>query len=295
MSEQNVAVVRDMWEAFLRNDFEAALSAFEPDVEWDGTNLPDGKISHGLDAIVEHLTKWAQPWDTWEVELEQVIDAHVRFGGTGKLLMAFGGGAHCTVELGTTFFVNGFSGSCDNASRPPYFGADEQAQRECVLAYLPPVVESIRLTVDGGTPVNLHTSLYAIFAPQQTVDLPPVNVLRLQPQTITFTPYGWEAWLTRLPVGEHTIEAETRFNDGSEPHITVHPDRARAAPPLPPPAGLSGAPPPLRDRRADRPAILCELGDVGRLSTSRQAVRCSGLDIGVHRSDAAPGPTHPRT
>ena len=68
-------VVRGMWEAFLRNDFEAALSAFEPDVEWDGTNLPDGKISRGLDAIVEHLTKWAEMWDTWEVELEQVIDA----------------------------------------------------------------------------------------------------------------------------------------------------------------------------------------------------------------------------
>src|SRR5215207_8315711 len=44
-------------------------------VEWDGTNLPDGKISRGLDAIVEHLTKWAELWETWEVELEQVIDA----------------------------------------------------------------------------------------------------------------------------------------------------------------------------------------------------------------------------
>jgi transposase len=33
------------------------------------------------------------------------------------------------------------------------------------------------------------------------------------------------------------------------------------------------------------PMILCELGDVGRLSASRQAVRCAGLDIGVHRSD----------
>jgi hypothetical protein len=63
-------------EAFLRNDFEAARSAFEPDVEWDGTNLPDGKISHGLDAIFEHLTKWAELWEIWEVELEQGIDAH---------------------------------------------------------------------------------------------------------------------------------------------------------------------------------------------------------------------------
>ncbi len=33
------------------------------------------------------------------------------------------------------------------------------------------------------------------------------------------------------------------------------------------------------------PMILCELGDVGRLSASRKAVRCAGLDIGVYRSD----------
>jgi transposase len=31
--------------------------------------------------------------------------------------------------------------------------------------------------------------------------------------------------------------------------------------------------------------ILCELGDVGRLASSRKAVRAAGLDIGVHRSD----------
>jgi ketosteroid isomerase-like protein len=64
-----------MWDAFLRNDFEAALSAFAPDVEWDGSNLPDGRISSGLDAVVEHVTRWAEMWETWEVELEQLIDA----------------------------------------------------------------------------------------------------------------------------------------------------------------------------------------------------------------------------
>jgi transposase len=32
--------------------------------------------------------------------------------------------------------------------------------------------------------------------------------------------------------------------------------------------------------------IVSELGDVTRLSASRKAVRCSGLDVGVHRSDA---------
>jgi transposase len=33
------------------------------------------------------------------------------------------------------------------------------------------------------------------------------------------------------------------------------------------------------------PTILCELGDVSRLSSSRKAVRAVGLDVGVHRSD----------
>src|SRR3954452_22184484 len=31
--------------------------------------------------------------------------------------------------------------------------------------------------------------------------------------------------------------------------------------------------------------ILCELGDVTRMSASRKAVRCCGLDVGVYRSD----------
>jgi ketosteroid isomerase-like protein len=75
MSEANIALVRGMWEAFLRNDGATANAAFDPDVEWDGTNLPDGEIAHGLDAAVAHVRRWAEMWETWEVELEDVIDA----------------------------------------------------------------------------------------------------------------------------------------------------------------------------------------------------------------------------
>ena len=75
MPPENVAVVRAMWEAFVRNDFEIALSAFAPDVEWDGTNLPDGTIARGHDAVLDHVTRWAETWDTWDVELEELIDA----------------------------------------------------------------------------------------------------------------------------------------------------------------------------------------------------------------------------
>src|SRR5947209_5034578 len=64
-----------MLEAFLRNDFETALTAFDPDVEWDGTNLPDGGVARGLEAVVAHVTRWAEMWEAWEVELEDVIAA----------------------------------------------------------------------------------------------------------------------------------------------------------------------------------------------------------------------------
>jgi ketosteroid isomerase-like protein len=76
MSETtNVAVVRGMWEAFIRNDLETALACLDPNVEWDGTNLPDGKIAHGLDAVIDHAARWAEMWETWEVDLEDVVDA----------------------------------------------------------------------------------------------------------------------------------------------------------------------------------------------------------------------------
>lgn len=75
MSQKNVAVVREMLERFLSNDFDAALSAFDAEVVWDGTNLPDGRISSGVDSVVDHITRWAETWDTWELELEDVIDA----------------------------------------------------------------------------------------------------------------------------------------------------------------------------------------------------------------------------
>jgi ketosteroid isomerase-like protein len=75
MSQENVELVRRMWEAFLENDLQAALAAYDPDVEWDGTNLPDGQVGRGVDAIMDHITRWSAMWESWNVEVEQVIDA----------------------------------------------------------------------------------------------------------------------------------------------------------------------------------------------------------------------------
>jgi ketosteroid isomerase-like protein len=75
MSQENVDIVRQMWEAFLGDDPTSGLSFCDPDIEWDGTNLPDGKVARGREAIVEHAARWAEMWDEWTMEPERFIDA----------------------------------------------------------------------------------------------------------------------------------------------------------------------------------------------------------------------------
>ena len=74
MARSNADVVRETWDAFVRGDIQAALAGFDPDIEWDGTNLPDGQIGRGYDAITDHLTRWAEQWDDWKVEVEEVVE-----------------------------------------------------------------------------------------------------------------------------------------------------------------------------------------------------------------------------
>jgi ketosteroid isomerase-like protein len=74
MSQENVEIVRRMWDAFLAGDFETALSFYATDVEWDGTNLPDGQVGTGHQAIVDHVERWADAWDDWTVEVERVVE-----------------------------------------------------------------------------------------------------------------------------------------------------------------------------------------------------------------------------
>ena len=75
MSQENVEIVRRMWDAFLASDVPTALSFFAPDVEWDGTNLPDGQIGTGHEAILSHVARWAEAWDGWTVEVDRIVEA----------------------------------------------------------------------------------------------------------------------------------------------------------------------------------------------------------------------------
>jgi ketosteroid isomerase-like protein len=84
MAQEDVVVVKGMWEAFLGEDPVAGLSFCDPDVEWDGTNLPDGKLARGREAVLEHAVRWAEMWDDWKMEPQQFIDA-----GDGRVVLIF--------------------------------------------------------------------------------------------------------------------------------------------------------------------------------------------------------------
>jgi ketosteroid isomerase-like protein len=75
MAEENAAIVRLMLEAFLARDVPTALSFYSEDVEWDGSNLPDGPVGRGHQVILDHVARWAEAWDGWSVEIERVVEA----------------------------------------------------------------------------------------------------------------------------------------------------------------------------------------------------------------------------
>ena len=76
MSQENVEVVRAMWAAYARGDFEASLEAYTEDTVWDDTRYrPDGAVHLGRDALVGLVRSWRGAWENYEVEAEQLLDA----------------------------------------------------------------------------------------------------------------------------------------------------------------------------------------------------------------------------
>jgi hypothetical protein len=127
----------------------------------------------------------------------------------------------CTVDSHSTILVWGISNTCDTLDPlSPFYAVDERAQRACAAATIEPYVQEIRLTIDGGTPVDMHQERYAIFSPQQAVRLGADNPFGVPPGPATLTAYGWMAWLRKLSPGRHTLVTETVFNDGSE-HVIL--------------------------------------------------------------------------
>lgn len=91
MARDNLQIVRRMYHAYARGDFELALSHLDPEIEFSQpAEEPGGGTYHGHEGVVEAFSKWTGAWDDYRVEVEELIDlgdqvlARTRHHGRGK-------------------------------------------------------------------------------------------------------------------------------------------------------------------------------------------------------------------
>lgn len=92
MSQANVAVVRDIYDAFGRGDIDAFFAAAAPDLEWhESEGMPYGGTYRGRDAIMENVVQpiladvdgfTAAPDEILALDDTRVV-ARGRHGGSG--------------------------------------------------------------------------------------------------------------------------------------------------------------------------------------------------------------------
>jgi ketosteroid isomerase-like protein len=72
MSQENVEIVRQGFEAYVRGDLSAAVSNHDPDVVFSPAEEPPVR---GRDAVRSYIERWEEPWDDYDAEAEEFIDA----------------------------------------------------------------------------------------------------------------------------------------------------------------------------------------------------------------------------
>jgi hypothetical protein len=87
MSQENVEIVRAIFEAYAREGIGGGVEFMDPEIVW---NAADEAPQQGVDAAVAYMERWETEWDDLTTTPEEFIDAGdrvfvaVRFSGRGK-------------------------------------------------------------------------------------------------------------------------------------------------------------------------------------------------------------------
>jgi ketosteroid isomerase-like protein len=82
MSQENVEIVRRLYEAVARRDTGTVLSLYDPDVEWDGSRsrwaevMPaEAQYGRGHEELRSFFRLYYEMWESFEDNVQELIDA----------------------------------------------------------------------------------------------------------------------------------------------------------------------------------------------------------------------------
>jgi len=79
MSQENVEVIRRVYEAWARDDLPGPAHLFDSEIEYiNPPSAVEPGIRHGLAAFSQAVRDSFEGWDTWEIEAERLIPAGER-------------------------------------------------------------------------------------------------------------------------------------------------------------------------------------------------------------------------
>jgi ketosteroid isomerase-like protein len=126
----NDEVVRGSLEAFREGDYEAAMRALDPDVEYDLTHFPEGNIYHGHSGVREAFRLWLGAWDDYRQEISEVTSSGEKVVVVGREI---GRGKGSGVEVDRAIFAV-WTMHRGKAIRIRFFGSRNEARRDAGLA-----------------------------------------------------------------------------------------------------------------------------------------------------------------
>ena len=87
MSEENVEIVRRVYDAVARRDTEAVLDLYDPEIEWRPWHDLTGRgVYRGHEELKMFYREWREAWGDYDEKYEELIDAgdHVVVVATGR-------------------------------------------------------------------------------------------------------------------------------------------------------------------------------------------------------------------
>ena len=87
MSQRDIDAILSSYEAFNSGDLDAAMDAFDPEIEWNVPPvLPDAQVYHGHEGVKQFWGTWRETFNDFRVVVEETFDAGERIVVMTKII-----------------------------------------------------------------------------------------------------------------------------------------------------------------------------------------------------------------